>query len=315
MMKKNRQEKRDKIPYFGFINLKKSPGKTSHDCVNIIRCLFGTKKVGHLGTLDPLASGVLPVAIGRATRLIGYVRKEPKIYRAEFILGITTDTDDLEGEILKKADVPDFAESLILLTLEQFKGKIMQRPPLFSAVHHNGRRLYQLARRGESVEPETRAVELFRIELLRWEKPKIELEIECGSGFYVRSLARDVGEKLGCGACLASLERTRSGPFSIEDSYSVEDLAGMEDGEELEKAVISPEDILKNLPSVIVDKAGEDALAYGIRISAPENFNVPEGEAVMLLNESNKILAVGKINTDEIAPLRVFVEPYKRGDF
>lgn len=184
------------------------------------RCL-GVKRVGHLGTLDPAASGVLPVAVGQATRLIELVRGD-KAYRAEVVLGIRTDTLDAEGRVTKVVEPVVATREQVEELLPSFVGRVQQVPPMASALHHQGRRLYELFREGREIELAPREVEIRRIVLLGFESPRATLQVECGAGTYIRSLARDIGERLGCGAHLASLVRTQSGPFAIEEAMALD---------------------------------------------------------------------------------------------
>jgi tRNA pseudouridine55 synthase len=210
----------------GFLNLDKPKGWTSHDCVARVRRLLHLKRVGHGGTLDPAATGVLPVALGRATRLLQFLSSE-KAYRAVIRFGVTTATDDLEGEVLTERSPSDLTLERVEAVLPEFLGKIEQKPPHYSAIHVGGKRLYERARRGEVVEVPVRTVEVFGLEVLGWRPgkfPELEVAIACGTGTYIRSIARDWGEKLGTGATLAGLIRTQSSGFTLENSVAIADL-------------------------------------------------------------------------------------------
>lgn len=210
----------------GFLNLNKPAGYTSHDCVARVRRLLRLKRVGHAGTLDPAATGVLPIALGRATRLLQFLPSQ-KAYQARIRFGVTTATDDLEGETLTVQSVPELKLEEIQSLLPQFIGKIAQIPPRYSAIQVQGKRLYELARKGEVVEVPTRTVEVFKIEILNWysgEFPELEVAIACGSGTYIRSIARDLGTIVNTGATLASLLRTESSGFQIKNSLDLETL-------------------------------------------------------------------------------------------
>ncbi len=211
----------------GFLNLNKPLGLTSHDCVAQLRRLLNTKKIGHAGTLDPLASGVLPIAIGRATRLLQYL-PEGKAYRATVRFGLTTDSDDLEGQVLTQVPAPDLAQAQVIAALPLFHGSIQQVPPRYSAIQVDGKRLYDLARSGQAVTPPTRTVVIDQIDVLDWrsgEFPEIDLAIVCGAGTYIRSIARDLGQSVGTGATLAGLCRTASSGFELDHSLTLEQLA------------------------------------------------------------------------------------------
>ena len=210
----------------GFINLYKPLDWTSHDCVAKLRRLLNTKKVGHGGTLDPKATGVLPVAVGRATKLLQYLPAD-KSYRAVFRFGVTTTTDDLEGEIVTQRSAAKLTLEAIEEVLPQFLGEIAQTPPIYSAIQVDGKRLYQLARQGKSIEVPSRQVTVHKLESQHWqpgEQPELTIGIDCGAGTYIRSLARDLGEAVGAGATLAGLVRTRSSGFELADSLTIEDL-------------------------------------------------------------------------------------------
>ena len=211
---------------FGFINLNKPDGFTSHDCVAKLRKLLDTKKVGHGGTLDPSATGVLPIAVGKATRLLQFL-PEPKAYRARIRLGVVTTTDDLEGEIIRTADTVDIEPPQITNALNNFVGTIEQVPPIYSAIKKNGKKLYDLARKGEEVEIEPRTVTISKIELIdiqRGEFYELEVDVECSPGTYIRAIARDLGETLGVGGTLANLIRTQSCGMHLVDSITFEEI-------------------------------------------------------------------------------------------
>lgn len=210
----------------GFLNIDKPAGMTSHDVVAQIRRITRVRRVGHAGTLDPAATGVLVVALGGATRLIEYVQDQTsKRYTATVRLGVATTTDDAEGEPTASAPVPELALGELEALLATFVGSGMQTPPIYSALHHNGRRLHEIARAGETVEIAPRAVQIDQIALLDWRSPDLTIDVTCGKGTYIRALARDIGAALGCGAHLASLRRTAVGQFRAEDAITLDALA------------------------------------------------------------------------------------------
>ncbi len=234
----------------GFINLKKLPDWTSHDCVAKVRRILNMKKVGHGGTLDPAAVGVLPIAIGKATRLLQYL-PEGKAYRAVIRLGVQTTTDDLEGEIVYSEPAPNITIEQIQTIIPEFIGEILQTPPMYSAIQVNGKRLYQLARAGEIVEVPTRKVNIASIEILNWtpgDFPEVEVQIACGGGTYIRSIAHELGVKLGTKGVLAFLERNASCGFQLADSITLEELAAQQAAGNFEP--ISPDRGLSHLPTV-----------------------------------------------------------------
>lgn len=202
----------------GIFNVLKPPGKTSFDVVSRIRRLSGEPRVGHTGTLDPDATGVLVVCLGQGTRVIEFLSKAGKKYKAEIELGISTDSHDAAGAVLERKDPGYVTEDQVRHALRSFCGVVDQIPPMYSALKHRGKRLYELAREGIEVPRKPRKVEISRLELLDWQPPVITLEVECGAGTYVRALARDIGESLGCGAHLKKLMRLKSEPFIIDDA-------------------------------------------------------------------------------------------------
>jgi tRNA pseudouridine55 synthase len=227
----------------GFLVLDKPAGLSSHGCVARVRRAYGLKRVGHGGTLDPAVTGVLPIALGPATRLLPYLSGD-KTYRGVVQLGVRTDSDDLEGEVLERQQPPQLTSTDLEAALEPFRGLIQQRPPAISAVHVNGQRAYKLARAGESVELQARPVSVHRLELLHWdpELGRLELEVACSAGTYIRSLARDLGEALGCGGCLAQLQRTEALGFKLEQSVSWEQLEAVPP-----PALVDPLEALRHL--------------------------------------------------------------------
>ncbi len=212
----------------GLLNINKPRGPTSHDVVRRVRALTGIRRVGHAGTLDPLATGVLVICVGQATRVAQYVMNERKIYRALVCMGITTDTYDAEGRIVAETQV-EVSRDQIESALAQFRGPITQVPPAYSAIKHEGTPLYRLARRGieldQVVQSKARQIEIFDLELSNWNPPECMLEVTCSPGTYVRSLAHDVGQVLGCGAHLGGLTRLASGRFHLEDTITLDELA------------------------------------------------------------------------------------------
>jgi tRNA pseudouridine55 synthase len=208
----------------GFLNIDKPLGMTSHDVVARVRRALNTKKVGHAGTLDPLATGVLIVCVGNATRLSEYVMHTTKRYTARVRLGETTTTYDAEGEITQRRDASHITQAMVEAVLPQFLGDIEQRPPIYSAIKKGGRKLYEMARAGEEVEIEARPVHIDALSVRNFDLPEFDLDVTCGAGTYIRSLAHDLGEALGVGAHLQGLVRTASGSFSLEDAVSLDAL-------------------------------------------------------------------------------------------
>lgn len=240
---------------FGFINLHKPSGWTSHDCVARVRRILKTKRVGHGGTLDPLATGVLPIAIGSATRLLQFL-PTAKAYRATIRLGLTTTTDDLAGEVLQVRSAGSVTQAQLSQVLKSFQGTLQQVPPIYSAIQVNGQRLYKLARQGAQVQPEPRTIEVHSIEILDWqtynpEQPEVTLVIACGPGTYIRSIARDLGEVLHTGGTLVQLVRIRSCGFDLANSISVDVLE--DQAAQSRVMLIDPVQALQDLPYYVLN--------------------------------------------------------------
>ncbi|HHH41182.1 MAG TPA: tRNA pseudouridine(55) synthase TruB [Chloroflexi bacterium] len=248
----------------GILNLNKPAGLTSHDVVDRVRAVARQRKVGHAGTLDPMATGVLLVCLGRATRVAEYLMASPKTYRARVRLGVTTDTYDAEGSVVEERPV-EVDRAAVERALERFRGRILQVPPMYSALKHKGKRLYELARRGEVVEREPRPVEVYRLELVEWTPPELVLELDCSPGTYVRALAHDLGEALGCGAHLAGLVRLASGDFRLEEATPLEELTR----ERLPSLLLPIDAALRRYPALHLDEARARAVRTGQAVAGP----------------------------------------------
>lgn len=287
---------------FGLLNINKPADWTSRDVVNRVAKRFRKIKVGHAGTLDPMASGVLVVCVGPATRLIEYVQSQEKEYISTFVLGQTSDTDDVTGKILSRTDAKQITSAQIEAALKSFQGKIQQVPPQYSAVHVNGERAYRLARQGEQVEIPSREVVIHEIELLGYSCCELQLRIVCGSGTYIRSIARDLGEQLGCGGLMSGLVRTRIGLFSQENALSVDDLLE----EDLESRLIEPTAAVAHLSSIILDDQQLGELLHG-RILELERMEFPTGQSVRLCIAEDQLTGIGVVDNGRIRPKIVFV--------
>jgi tRNA pseudouridine55 synthase len=235
----------------GVVVVDKPKGISSHDAVNAVRRLASTRRVGHTGTLDPLATGVLVMLIGPATRLSRFATQSSKSYRGTIRLGVTTSTYDAEGEPLECHPV-DLDLIRIRQVLPKFTGTVEQVPPRYSAIKMNGRKLYELAREGKVVHPRSRTVTIYAIDILDWAQPDLTVAVRCSSGTYIRSLAHDLGQRLGCGAHLLSLRRTQNGPFTIAQSHTLEQLGQLRDAGSFADAVLPPQTILDPIMPVTV---------------------------------------------------------------
>lgn len=273
----------------GFLVVDKPAGWTSHDVVDAARRWLGTRRVGHLGTLDPLATGVLPLAVREATKLAPFLAKGRKLYRARLRLGRETDTLDAEGQLLREHSGPLPDEASVRAACAAFVGDLEQIPPMFSAVKHRGVPLHRLARRGEEVERAPRRVSVERIELLCFEPPEVEIEVACSAGTYVRTLAADIGRRLGCGAHLGALRRTRSGPFEIGAAASVDELEAAVSAGTLEARLVSEVTGL-GLPTLQLGPEESRRVSHGGPIQAPDRAGAAERLAA--ISPDGKLLAV-----------------------
>jgi len=264
----------------GILNIDKPAGWTSHDVVGKVRRLLGQKSVGHAGTLDPLATGVLLVCVGHATRVAEYLMAGRKVYRATVQLGLTTDTCDIEGTTIATAPVPELTHDDLTQALAAFIGKLAQVPPAFSAIKQAGVPAYQRARRGETVALAARPVTIHQIELLAWQPPRLTIDVTCDPGTYIRSLARDLGAALGCGGALAELRRLRSGRFGIEDAVSLETLAEACQTGQLGRYLHPIRAALYDLTPIPVGAEDAARLAHGQPIIGPADPTASEGYAL-----------------------------------
>jgi tRNA pseudouridine55 synthase len=247
----------------GVLNINKPRGKTSFGIVAIVRRLSGERRVGHAGTLDPEAAGVLLVCLGKATRIVEFLMDTTKTYRAEVELGITTDTYDAAGKVTRRGDVSGIDQQQVEAALSSFRGRIVQIPPMYSAVKHNGRPLYELARAGKTVEREGRLIEINSLELVEWQAPVATIDVVCGKGTYIRSLAHDLGEALGCGAMLRNLTRLRCGLFSIEDSVPLAELKDAFSHGHWQNYLYSIDNVLSHWKAVTVSDEAAQAIRNG----------------------------------------------------
>ncbi|MFW6390134.1 MAG: tRNA pseudouridine(55) synthase TruB [Halanaerobiales bacterium] len=296
----------------GIINILKPSGKTSFQVVYCVRRILSCRKAGHTGTLDPSARGVLPICLGKATKVIPYIPEEEKEYLAEIVLGKTTDTLDAEGKILSENEEWKKIKKIhIEETIKKFTGNIKQIPPMYSAIHHKGKRLYKLARQGKEVEREARDVIIKEIELLELDLPIIKLRILCSKGTYIRTLADDMGRELNCGAYLSKLTRSKSGPFLIENAVTLDEL-----DREKEKLLLSL-DFPLDFPKVFIEESVFELAKNGSSLS-PEDFisldinldKLADKDKFLLVYYKDFFISISKVlNTEEgleIKPERVF---------
>jgi tRNA pseudouridine55 synthase len=254
----------------GIFNINKPTGMTSLEVVKIVRRLSGERSVGHAGTLDPGATGVLPVCLGQATRVIPFIVEAHKIYLAEIELGVSTDTYDADGNVTQKADPSNITREQVEGVLPSFSGSILQKPPMYSAVKHQGKRLYDLARSGIEVEREPRRADVFRLKLMDWRPPHCTITVECGKGTYIRSLAHDIGQSLGCGAHVKELARLRSGIFDIDDSVTIPQLEASFEHNYWQDILHPIDIVLEDWMAVIVSGEKEHAIKNGCQLALGE---------------------------------------------
>ena len=255
----------------GILNINKPSAMTSFGVVAYVKRLTGERHAGHAGTLDPDATGILPVFLGKATRVVEFLMDNRKTYHAEIELGTATDTYDGSGKVVYQGDTSNITKNKVEQALTTFRGEIEQIPPMYSALKHQGQPLYRLARAGVSIERKSRAVKIYRLELISWQRPLVKLEIECSKGTYIRSLANDLGKALGCGAHLKSLTRTQYGIFNINEAISLKQLEeGCKKGD-WQKHLYPIDSVLQNIGAVNVDEEGETAIRTGNPLNIVEN--------------------------------------------
>ncbi|WP_027363800.1 tRNA pseudouridine(55) synthase TruB [Desulfotruncus alcoholivorax] len=302
----------------GILNVLKPPGMTSHDVVSFIRRLTGQKKAGHTGTLDPGAAGVLPVCLGKATRIIEYL-PDNKSYRAEATLGISTTTQDAFGEVIHRASWDNIDLAYIQECLSSFTGKIEQIPPMASAIKYQGKKLYELARAGLVIERKPRMVYIDKTKLVHYYPgradypPRIIFDVLCSAGTYIRTLCNDLGDRLGCGAFMSYLLRTRAGIFNIYEALTLEELVKLKDQGRLESVLVSMSSALAHLPSTTVQNSDINLVSNGSRLKLPVNyFNFKPTADLRVRIESNAgLLAIGTISFQTDSPEHYLLQPVK----
>jgi tRNA pseudouridine55 synthase len=288
---------------FGLLNIDKPAGVTSREVVNRVQRLVRPHKVGHAGTLDPLATGVLVMAIGPATRLIEYVQRMPKTYQGTFLLGRMSDTEDVEGHVVELPNPSAPTRENIVAAIPRFLGTIKQRPPGYSAIKVAGRPAYKLARRGEVVELAPRPVKIQSIDLVRYEYPEVELRVQCGGGTYIRSLGRDLAESLGTGAVMSALRRLAIGPFKVDEAVNCESLSALLIAQNLR----SPLQAVGQLPQIDLNNEQITRISQGQTILAACDQAADEIAAV---DHRGQLVALLKLASDgKLAPMKCFRGP------
>ncbi len=281
----------------GGLVIHKPSGITSHDTLYKLRKLLLNISIGHTGTLDPQAEGVLFALLGKATKISSFIEHWDKEYLAKIKLGVRTDTYDLEGKILEAVEEIQVTESEIKESVGSLIGEIAQTPPAYSAIKYKGKKLYEYARAGLEVKPEKRKITIKNLEIVNINLPYVELKISCSKGTYIRSLANDIGEKLGCGAVLASLIRTQVGPYRLEQALSLEQIEKICNENKISDYIIPISVILDDLPKILVENDCEELVKNGAELKR-ENLtsvaNFRDEETVKIMNTNGKVLAVGK---------------------
>ncbi len=286
----------------GIIIIDKPQGWTSQDVTARLRRVFNTKRIGHGGTLDPMATGVLPVFVGRATRGVEFFEHAQKEYIATLRLGLLTDTEDTSGEVLETRPVTVTKED-VLKALEGFRGKQTQIPPMYSAVKIGGKKLYELARKGETVERQPREIEIFALELLEHHENDYALRVICSKGTYIRTLCKDIGLALGCGGCMAALRRSAAGAYTLKDAIPLRNLLDRKDrGEDVEKLLLPMDSMFTQHPPVELTPNQGKACRNGGRFSTP----LPEG--TYRLYQQGEFLALGKVENGVMSTIKSFFE-------
>ena len=281
--------------YCGIIILNKPVGISSHRCVGIVRRALNMKKVGHTGTLDPDASGVLPILVGTATRAAEFLTAEDKCYRAKILLGTRTDTLDMAGTVLEENEV-SVTEDEIKTAIGKFIGNISQIPPMYSAIQVNGQRLYTLARQGIDIEREPRAITVFSIDIVSLALPFLTVDVHCSKGTYIRTLASDIGDELGCGACISELERTSSGDFAIENSITPEELNALTEKGEAHRALLPLDSFFRDYDKIYLDKKRADRVKNGVSIFYRGK---EQGKFYRLYDENGEFIALARADMSE----------------
>ena len=279
----------------GIINVYKEKGFTSHDVVAKLRGIAGQKKIGHTGTLDPDATGVLPVCLGKATKLCDLLTDKDKTYEAVLLLGKTTDTQDITGEVLEEKSTETLTEEKVREVIEGFIGDYEQIPPMYSALKVNGKKLYELAREGKVIERKARPVKILDIQILEMDLPRVRMEVSCSKGTYIRTLCHDIGEKLGCGGCMESLIRTRVSAFRIEDAKTLDEIEALKQEGKLEELLVPIDEMFSSYPKITVKDDWKAFAKNGNPLDLKmlkEACGQDEESQVRLYDESGKFIAI-----------------------
>ena len=290
----------------GVLNINKPSGMTSHDVVQKVRWVLKEKRIGHTGTLDPMATGVLVLCVGKATRIAQYLEAGEKEYRATMRLGVTTDTLDAEGRVLETKTYAAPDERKLLDAIQGYTGSIMQRPPAYSAIKRAGVPSYKLAREGKAEPLAPRPVTIYRIDLTSYNDPLVSVTVHCSKGVYIRTLCADIGDALGMGAHVTELMRTRSGKFTLDRSITLEQLKERADANQLAEVITSIDDAVDSFPVVPISEAEAERVLHGNQISCPASVANSSTDLVRIHDQAGRILALARIQAGFLKPELVF---------
>lgn len=306
----------NELQFEGILPIWKPAGLTSHDVVARVRRMLGMRRVGHTGTLDPMVTGVLPIAVGRATRVVEYIQDLPKSYEAILQFGIATDTEDLTGKVIEEAEEINLNQRQVEEALSKFRGEISQTPPMYSSVKKDGKRLYELARQGITVERKARRVEIYKLDLLDYKehpkKPEARLSVTCSKGTYIRTLCKDIGAALGVPSVMAELIRTASGPFTLKDCMTLEEAEQLQLDHVLQDRIISIDEAVGHFPSFTLPAAEEKKALSGSKINCFPPLSSIDGQTSVFMRvylQSGRFIGIYRYETKQnlLVPLKLFI--------
>lgn len=286
----------------GILLIDKPSDWTSSDVVAKLRGILRERRIGHSGTLDPLATGLLVCFVGRATRAVEFAESHDKRYIAGLRLGVRTDTQDITGNVISREDV-SVSKEMLESVLPQFKGEISQIPPMYSAIKVNGQKLYDIARRGGEVERKARNIYISSLDIIGFDEPDYILDVSCSKGTYIRTLCNDIGDALGCGACMSSLRRVQAGDFTLDKAYTLQQVQEAADRGEADKLLISVDSLFTEMPSLTVSAAAEKKLRNGNAVAC----DAPDGEYRVYSKEA-AFLLIGKVESGTLRTIKSFFE-------
>ena len=286
----------------GVINIQKEKGYTSHDVVAKLRGIIGQKKIGHTGTLDPDATGVLPVCLGKATKLCDMLTDKNKTYETVMLLGKTTDTQDISGEVLSEGATNHLTEELVRDAILSFVGDYMQVPPMYSALKVNGKKLYELAREGVVIERKARPVTILDIQIKQIDLPRVRMEVSCSKGTYIRTLCNDIGDKLGCGACMEELIRTKVSRFELKDSLTLDQVRTLKEEGRLDEILVPIDAMFESYETVLL-KEEYISMVYNGNVFFPKHLKnfvkLTDGKMVRVYDNKGQFIAIYKFDKEK----------------